>query len=430
MVAINNSDNNQVGASNSGVTNTFTVTNPSNTASSQAQVNVTVGGGTAGDAYTTYTVSGVTNWSEGVDNSASDAFVISASTALGTTNVVSMVTGGNVSFVLGDLDVTRSSSGSTVTDTISNTSNTASSNALQQVTVAGTSAGDSFTTYTVSGTTNWSVGTDNSVSNDPFVVSASTALGTTNVLSMTTAGAASFVLGNLDVTKSASGADVSVTASNTSNTASSTATHYATVAGTSAGDAQIQYAVSGTTTWTHGIDNSASDAFVLSASTALGTTDVMSVATTGEINYPLQSAFLANNSVTDTNVTGDGTGYTIVCDTEIYDQNSDYNNSTGTFTAPVTGRYMISSIIWISNIASALFTTGFFSFTTSNRTYYWGLCNPSTVRRITDNDMTQACSTYADFDSGDTMTIGVSIGGSTKTLSVASSTYLSANLIC
>lgn len=188
-----NSINSTIGSSNSGANNTLTIQNTSNTAASQANALITVGGATADDPFTTYTVTGATSWSEGIDNSVSDNFVIAASTALGTTNVVSMTTGGAVSVVLGDLSTTRSSSGATVASSTINGSNTASSNALQQVTVAGTSAGDALTTYTVTGATNWSVGVDNSAS-DAFVVAASTALGTTNVISAAVGGSVNLPL--------------------------------------------------------------------------------------------------------------------------------------------------------------------------------------------------------------------------------------------
>ncbi len=86
------------GGTNSGATRTFTVSNTSNTASSAAVNQITVGGSSAADAQTTYTVTGATSWSTGIDNSASDAFVIAASTALGTSNAVSIATNGNVTF--------------------------------------------------------------------------------------------------------------------------------------------------------------------------------------------------------------------------------------------------------------------------------------------------------------------------------------------
>ncbi len=56
------------------------------------------------------------------------------------------------------------------------------------IVVAGTSANDPFLTYNVAATTSWSTGIDNSVSGDPYVISASNALGTSNVMSITTSG--------------------------------------------------------------------------------------------------------------------------------------------------------------------------------------------------------------------------------------------------
>lgn len=67
-------------------------------------------------------------------------------------------------------------------------------------------------------------------------------------------------------------------------------------------------------------------------------------------------AFSAYNSVTDTNVTGNGTQYNFVCDTEVLDQGADYNNTTGIFTAPETGYYMIGAGVTITgHIANGTF---------------------------------------------------------------------------
>lgn len=81
----------------------------------------------------------------------------------------------------GNLSITASVSGASLSATISNTSNTASSNALLQTTVAGTSAGDAIHTFTVTSGNSASLGVDNSDS-DRFKVSYSTALGTTDTI--------------------------------------------------------------------------------------------------------------------------------------------------------------------------------------------------------------------------------------------------------
>lgn len=57
------------------------------------------------------------------------------------------------------------------------------------------------------------------------------------------------------------------------------------------------------------------------------------------LTLPVQPAFAAYLATDLSNVTGDGTAYTIISWTEIYDRNSDFVPATGTFTAPVTGIY-------------------------------------------------------------------------------------------
>lgn len=65
-----------------------------------------------------------------------------------------------------------------------------------------------------------------------------------------------------------------------------------------------------------------------------------------------QPAFLAYNSATDSNATGDSTQVTVVCDTELLDQAANYNNSTGVFTAPVAGKYQFCGQTYFQDIAA------------------------------------------------------------------------------
>jgi hypothetical protein len=86
---------------------------------------------------------------------------------------------------------------------------------------------------------------------------------------------------------------------------------------------------------------------------ASATGTIISAADTGEITYPLQSSFGAHLSATQSDVTGDGTVYTLICDTEDWDHNADYNNGTGVFTAPVTGHYYFDTAVYCgSGLAS------------------------------------------------------------------------------
>lgn len=82
--------------SSAGVDLNMQITNSDNTAaSSPAGIQLAVGGSTnTGDPYVQYSVSGAQTWTTGIDNSASDAYVIAASNALGTTNAASWSTAG------------------------------------------------------------------------------------------------------------------------------------------------------------------------------------------------------------------------------------------------------------------------------------------------------------------------------------------------
>jgi len=152
--------------------------------------------------------------------------------------------------------------------------------------------------------------------------------------------------GNLSITASVTGANLSAIVSNTSNTASAQAFYQAQVAGSTAADAYYVANISGGQGYSFGVDNSDSDAFVLSATVTPGTTNVMRVSTAGEINYPLQPAFFAYQASGATNATGSGENYQLgstVDLTEVFDQGGDFVPTTGTFTAPVTGRYRLET---------------------------------------------------------------------------------------
>lgn len=209
---------------------------------------------------------------------------------------------------------------------------------------------------------------------------------------------------------------------NNSNTASSQARILANVAGGTAGDAFYQSAMDGGQNWTWGLDNSDSDAFALSSNATLGTTNVMRVAATGEINYPLQSAFSAYLSAADVlNVTGDGTAFTLgttTALTEIFDQNSDFNTN-GTFTAPVTGRYFFNAVVRLAGIIST-HTSGSITIVTTNRDYVSDTISPFACGDVSGN-LQMSVTAIADMDATETATISFQVSNGTKVVDLISS---------
>ena len=74
----------------------------------------------------------------------------------------------------------------------------------------------------------------------------------------------------------------------------------------------------------------------------------IAISANGEVNMALQPCFLSYLPSHQTNVTGNGATYTLgdVVDlTPIFDQNADFDDTTGVFTAPVAGRYFFTARI-------------------------------------------------------------------------------------
>jgi len=132
-------------------------------------------------------------------------------------------------------------------------------------------------------------------------------------------------------------------------------------------------------------------------------------------------AFLAYNSATDNNVTGAGTTVTVQFDTEVFDQGGNYNNSTNTFTAPVTGIYKFDVAVQVTDLTAAM-TTHQLNLITTARTYSWtqnvvpiatGAVNPviSALAKMTAGDTASVTLRIA-AGAGDTADI---VGGSAAT---------------
>lgn len=236
---------------------------------------------------------------------------------------------------------------------------------------------------------------------------------------------------NNTIGASNSGVTNTLTVDNASNTGSSVAFVNATVGGGTAGDAYETFTVAGTTNWSQGVDNSDSDAYILAASTALGTTNVMRSTVAGITTYPLQTAFLVSLGVTTNQVGNSATPFLIIFNTSIADRNSDYNTGTGFLTAPVSGRYHLESSCRTSVLTSAM-TYCTITLTASNRTLSGETINAGAMRTADgSNPNFIGTPVYAlmDMDAADTCGVYITVNGGVSA-SASISTHFSGYLAC
>jgi len=132
--------------------------------------------------------------------------------------------------------------------------------------------------------------------------------------------------------------------------------------------------------------------------------------------YPYNAAkpaFLAKAAL-QADVTGDGTAYTIVFGTEIFDQNADFDG-VSTFTAPVTGKYFLYSALYLAHMAAG-HTTTIVTIKTSNRdhpNYYIPVSGT-----VIPGESIFVLSALADMDVGDTAYITFTVSGAAKAVDV------------
>lgn len=230
-----------------------------------------------------------------------------------------------------------------------------------------------------------------------------------------------------------------LTVSNTNNSSSSSnATVALSVGGTSSGDPSILY-TAGAINWSIGLDTDGtstnSQPFVISASNALGTTNVMSVDINGTVSLPLTPAFLGVVGSTASAVTGDGTAYTIISYTSQFDQNSNFNASSGVFTAPIAGIYYFSGTVLLGSVGVA-HTAETFTLTTSTSIYFGNYASPGLMKDA-NNNVSYNVTTFAKMSAADTASLIITVSNSTKTVDVVggtpatnSVTYFSGYLAC
>ena len=162
-----------------------------------------------------------------------------------------------------------------------------------------------------------------------------------------------------------------------------------------------------------GISVSATTLTATGAFTSLGiddnaTANSITIDSSGAVTKPLTPAFFAYNAVADLNVTGNGVQYTVLFDTEVYDQNADFTIGTGTFTAPVSGRYFLQAAV-STDAQTTTNTDADIQLTTSNKALAW-YYNPGNMEGPSvTGQCTIGIQGVMDMDANDTATIKIRI---------------------
>jgi hypothetical protein len=113
-------------------------------------------------------------------------------------------------------------------------------------------------------------------------------------------------------------------------------------------------------------------------------------------------------STDQANVTGDGTIYTLIADNELVDNGGNYDNTTGVFTAPVTGLYAFNCGFDFSGLLVAN-TVSTIRLQTTPRTWLAGLQNPGVTQ--TSGNLEIAGSWIVPLTVGDTAYVETAISG-------------------
>ena len=117
-----------------------------------------------------------------------------------------------------------------------------------------------------------------------------------------------------------------------------------------------------------GIDDG-TDTLEIGKGNAHGTTSHVTIDTNGIMTKPLQPSFHAYVGTTQNNI-ATGSDLTINYDTEVWDLNADFDTSNKTFTAPVTGKYMLNVNLRMDNVDRDHVYL-YMILKTSNREYEW-----------------------------------------------------------
>jgi len=288
---------------------------------------------------------------------------------------------------------------------------------------------DPNSAYTLSGTTLTFTGAPPSGTNNIYVVHQAKSVGTidppaTETIAKTFSG--NVTMSGTNTLSGATTVSGALTASGGATISGTTPT--LTIGDAGAEDAKIVF--DGNAQDYHiGLDDS-SDDLVIGKGSALGTTAHIVTDENGHVTMPLQSAFSAQANADLSNIPTNNSVQTVKLGTEIFDLNADYNTGTFTFTAPVTGKYLLTFSATLTNVDTGATYMAIY-IDTSNRNYAdsntFGINGYSADEPRVEVSQT----VVADMDAGDTAKVSIKQFEGTAQMDVTDDTcHFSGYLVC
>ena len=136
------------------------------------------------------------------------------------------------------------------------------------------------------------------------------------------------------------------------------------------------------------------------------------------VTKPNAPAFSARLTTDLTNVTGDGTIYTVVFPTTIFDRDSNFNTGTGVFTAPVTGLYQFNFYCTLTGMTSS-HTRAYVQIVTTARAYVLQIGSPY-AEQTSAGFVGYTLTALADMTANDTAKAVIEVLGGAKVVSLNS----------
>lgn len=360
---------------------------------------------------------------------------------------------------VGNFSFNSVTSGATESLTVTNTSNTANSQAQISTTVAGATAGDAWNQWNVGTASGYSLGIDNSDSDILKLTYAASG-------SINPSSGATFLQADTDGNIEVPTRDFFVGNNRTGECVQSIVGNVATsgdssarfVVGTSSntGDAYILFDVGEGSDQAFEVGVNSDQANHLQIQITPGNAPPLLMdgvvawdmtpgsigpgSDAGCISTPLQPAFLVQLTTSATNVTGNGTTYSFGTSgggatTTEFDQGTHITSPGGvvTFTAPIDGKYQFNASITMSSLVLTMTSVNLILVTTT-RNYFGQSFNIGAVKDSTDK-ASVSLSAMTQMSTGDTAILHVIIaGGPGDTAGVTGGTdavsYFSGTLFC